>query len=234
MRVPASEAADAEKADLPPGNGERFAGYGVMGLPFGSGHVLAMRRFPASSIGPAYTSVWHRGPDGRWVFWQDRRDDESCARYFSSEVSETRTTDIELGWPDDSTLRVAVPDAGFVWTATLASTRVTRALSAMGGAMPDRMWRSAPVLRVMGPVAGRALRAGNVAMVGTAPNGQHFIANPLRVWVIDESTATLGDEDFGPPGPLGEQARLGDFQIPQRGIFAIGRAFFDRTADTSA
>src|SRR5688500_7219864 len=163
MRVPASAAADAEMTGLPSGNGERFAGYGVMGLPFRSGHVLAMRRFPASSIGPAYTSVWHRAPDGRWVFWQDRRDDESCARYFSKDVSETRTTGIELSWPDDSTLRVAVPEVGFVWTAALTATGVTRALSAMGGAMPDRMWRSAPVLRLMGPVAGAALRAGKVA-----------------------------------------------------------------------
>jgi hypothetical protein len=68
MRVPADEAADTETAGLPAGGGERFAGYGVMGLPFRSGHVLAMRRFPASSIGPACTSVWHRSPDGRWVF----------------------------------------------------------------------------------------------------------------------------------------------------------------------
>lgn len=52
-------AAEAEDTDqLPPGDEERFAGYGVMGLPFASGHVLAMRRFPSSSIGPAYTSVW--------------------------------------------------------------------------------------------------------------------------------------------------------------------------------
>jgi hypothetical protein len=28
---------------LPPGTEERFSGYGVMGLPFRSGHVLALR-----------------------------------------------------------------------------------------------------------------------------------------------------------------------------------------------
>ena len=47
---------------------ERFRGYGVMGLPFESGHVLGLRRFPVSSIGPDYTSIWHRSPDGRWSF----------------------------------------------------------------------------------------------------------------------------------------------------------------------
>jgi hypothetical protein len=233
MRAPASEAADTEKAVLPAGSDERFAGYGVMGLPFRSGHVLAMRRFPASSIGPAYTSVWHRAPDGRWVFWQDRPDDESCARYFSKAVSKTRTTDIELSWPDDSTLRVAVPEVGLVWTANLSSTGVTRALSGMGRVMPDRLWRSRPVLRLMGPVAGVALRAEKVAMVGSSPNGQDFIANPRQVWVIDESRAELSAEEFGPVGPLGEQARLGDFWIPQRGVFAIGRAFFAKAGDTT-
>ncbi|TPW14851.1 MAG: hypothetical protein FD127_1149 [Acidimicrobiaceae bacterium] len=36
------------------------------------------------------------------------------------------------------------------------------------------------------PITGAALRAEKVGMVGTSPNGQGFIANPLRIWVIDE------------------------------------------------
>jgi len=197
-----------------------------MGLSFASGHVLAMRRFPASSIGPAYTSVWHREPDGRWAFWQDQQDEQSCPRYFSNALSESRTVDIELSWPGDSTLRIVVPEVDLEWTANLVSTAATRVLNVVGRAMPDRAWRSARVLKAMGPVAGFALRAGKVSMVGTAPNGQEFIANPQRLWVINESSARLGDDDFGPIGPLGEQTRLGDFWIPQRGIFAIGRTFF--------
>ena len=34
-------------------------------------------------------------------------------------------------------------------------------------------------------------------------------------------------ESFGEAGGIPEQARLGDFWIPQRGLFAIGRAFFE-------
>ena len=229
MSTPARLAEAAEKADLPAGSGERFAGYGVMGLPFASGHVLAMRRFPASSIGPAYTSVWHRDPDGRWVSWQDQPDDQSCPRYFSAALSDTRSVDIELSWPTDSTLRVVIPDVDLDWTANLATTAVTRILNAVGRAMPDRAWRARPVLTAMGPVAGFALRAGRIGMVGTSPNGQEFVANPQRVWVINESSAQLGDDDLGPTGPLSEQTRLGDFWIPQRGIFAIGRTFFRAT-----
>ena len=53
---------------LPTGTDERVAGFGVMGLPFRSGHYLAFRHFPASSFSPAYRSVWHRDPSGTWTF----------------------------------------------------------------------------------------------------------------------------------------------------------------------
>ena len=52
---------------LPSGPEERFAGYGVMGVPFSSGYILALRHFPASSVGPGYTSVWIREPAGVWT-----------------------------------------------------------------------------------------------------------------------------------------------------------------------
>ena len=227
MRSPKDAARDAEHSALPSGSGERFAGYGVMGLTFASGHVLAMRRFTASSVGPGYTSVWHRTPDGRWAFWADQPDENACPRYFSTALSETRTIDIALSWPDETTLRVDAPAVGLAWTSRLTATRSTRVMNALGRAMPDRAWRSPGVLKAMGPVAGIALRAQKVAMVGTSPNGNDFIANPQTIWVIDESSAQLQGDDFGTVGPLPEQARLGDFWIPQRGIFAIGRAFFD-------
>ena len=54
-----------QHAPLLEGEGDRFSGYAVIGLPFQSGHILALRRFPASTIGPGYTSVWHRDPSGR-------------------------------------------------------------------------------------------------------------------------------------------------------------------------
>ena len=36
---------------LPDDRDERFNGYGVMGVPFTSGDLLALRRFPNTSIG---------------------------------------------------------------------------------------------------------------------------------------------------------------------------------------
>ena len=227
MKSPRALAAETERhPGLPAGAAERFSGYGVMGLPFASGHVLALRRFTASSIGPAYTSVWHRDPAGCWEFWQDQPDDQACSRYFGPALAGTHRARIELDWTGESTLQIAIAEAGFTWTVTLRSSAATHALNGIGAFMPERAWRAPAVLAVMGPAAGQVLRAGHVAMTGTAPAGQRFAVNPQRIWLIARPSARLGDQDFGPPRPLRQQARLGDFWIPQRGIFALGRAFF--------
>src|SRR5215217_2031268 len=83
-------------APLPQGTEERFNGYGVMGLPFRSGHVLALRRFPASSVGPGYTSVWHRNPAGDWVFYANVAPRQACTRFFGATVMDAVQTDITL------------------------------------------------------------------------------------------------------------------------------------------
>jgi hypothetical protein len=231
METVADAAAETEaRAELPGGAEERFAGYGVMGLPFASGHVLAMRRFPASSIGPRYTSIWHRDPAGAWTFWQDQPADLACPRYFGAALAEARQADIELEWTGPDTLRLAVPAERFEWVSTFRPAVVTTVLNGVGSVLPDRWWRSDRVLSVLGPVAGAALRAGHVGLAGEVPNGQHFQANPLKVWLVAESTASLAGVDFGSPGRLEEQARLGDFWIPQRGVFAVGRAFFSSSS----
>ena len=57
---------------LPDGDDERFTGYGVMGMPFASGHYLALRDMVATSVGPAYRAIWHRDPDGTLDHPHDR------------------------------------------------------------------------------------------------------------------------------------------------------------------
>ena len=42
------------------------------------------------------------------------------------------------------------------------------------------------------------------------------------IWSVADSTAVVNGVDLGQPGPLPEQARLGDFWLPQRGIFSVG------------
>ena len=77
----------------------------------------------------------------------------------------------------------------------------------------------------MGAVASSTLGVGKVAMTGLTANGLPFDANPQRIWRVVDASASINGRDIGPPAPLREQARLGDFWIPQRGIFAMGRVF---------
>jgi hypothetical protein len=217
-----------QDAQLPSGNEERFVGYGVMGVPFTSGDLLAMRRFPASSLGESYTSVWHRDPQGRWTIYTDVPPQLSCPRYFGSAVGEAVVREIEIAWtgPRDFTVSIE-DDPGLDWHFSLTETPATRLMNAMGGVLPDALWRKEAVLKPMGKAASLVLRAGRLRLAGQVPNRQRFIANPMRIWAIQSSTAKMGEQDLGEVSPLPVQTRLGDFWIPQRGIFAIGRAFFE-------
>ena len=217
-------------ASLPVGSNERFNGYGVMGLPFRSGHILAMRRFPASSLGPDYTSVWHRKPDGDWVFYADVSPRLACARFFGASAMDAIETEIRLTWPTPFRLRVSMPAVSFEWEVEVAETAATRLMNATGRLMrliPSVVRRSPAVLAMMGKMAGPLLGVGRVRMHGRVPNGQQFVTNARLLWAVVDSQARLAGEEFGPPGPVESQAHLADFWIPQRGLLAIGEAYFD-------
>ena len=199
----------------------------VPDVPFRSGHLLALRRFPVSSIGPAYTSVWHRRPDGQWTFYATIDPLRACNRYFGSAVAETAVADIQLRWTGARRLAVAVGEDLIRWEIVLAPTAMTRTLSALIPRLPARLWRQPPVLRLLGAVAGPALRVGRLRLHGTVPNGQRLMMKPRLVWAVPESTATWQGADLGPVGALPEQAQLGDVWLPQRGLFMVGAALFE-------
>jgi len=212
---------------VPGGAGERFKGYGVMGLPFESQHVLALRKFPASSIGPGYTAVWHRSPAGDWTFYTDLPPHLGCPRFFGELLADSIETPINVSWPGQYTLHVAIPDASLEWEVELGATLSTRSMNFVGRMLPDGAWQKPMVLSMMERVAGPVLGVGRVGLQGTTPNGQRFIANPRLMWAVTDSRATLAGEILGSPTPLADQAHLGDFWIPQRGVFALGGVFFD-------
>lgn len=227
MQEPAQVARQVEEhPQLPPGAGERVAGYGVMGLAFRSGHVLGLRRWNASSVGPGFTSIWHRDPEGRWTFYESVDPDIACTRYFGAAVERVRVGPIALDWEEQRRLRVRTLDEPAVdWTLWLGATWVTRTMSIVGSAIPISVWRWRPVLSVMGRLAGPALGVGKVKLTGMTANGQLFDANPVRLWYVTGSSAIVDGEELGPIGPLPDQARMADFYFPQRGIFAVGRMY---------
>ena len=209
------------------GAGDRFSGYSVVGLPFRSGHVLALRRFPASSLGPGYTSVWHRDPAGRWTFFSTVSPELSCARYFGGQVDRNVVTSIDIEWLDPMRFRV-VGGAALEWHVALGASLRTRALNLVAGAIPERAWQMPAFLRLLGLTAKAALGTGRLNLTGLTPNGHRFIANPRRLWLIESSHAVVDGEHIGPAGPLTEQAALGDLLIPQKGVFAVARARFEQ------
>ncbi|UYO96371.1 hypothetical protein OED01_12265 [Microbacterium sp. M28] len=219
----------AESHDgLSPGASERFAGYALMSLPFRSEYVLGLRRFPVTSVGPGYTSVWLRAPDGAWTIYTTIAASLSCPRYFGSALDATSVHEIAVDWTGASAFTVRiVDDVDLHWTVALAETGMTRMMSGMASALPDGFWRNGMFLSALGGVAGPSLRAGRIGMTGRTPNRQRFRARVRRMWIVEDSSASLRGQDLGEVAPLDEQTRLGDFWMPQRGIFMLGGAEFD-------
>lgn len=215
-------------AELGPGAEERVSGYGLMSLPFTSGYVLALRRFPLTSLGPGYTSVWLRTPTGAWTIYTSIDALLSCPRYFGSALESTSVHEITVDWIGERSFVVSIGDeVGLRWKVVLAATPITRMMSGVASALPAGFWQNQRFLSMLGAVAGLSLRAGRIGMTGRTPNRQLFKASPKRMWIVESSTASLHGEDLGAIGPLQEQTKLGDFWMPQRGIFMIGGAVFD-------
>ena len=210
---------------LPEGEDERFTGYGVMGMPFTSGHYLALRDMVASSVGPAYRAIWHRDPAGRWTIHTTGAAELTCPRYFGSVTATAQASGIDVSWADDHTLEVTLGDE-LSWRIALGATPATRVMTGMGGALPEAGWNSDAVLAAMGPMARTMLRTGRIRLRGATPNGPWFKAAPLKVWRVVGGAASHHGEDLGEPAPLDAQAHLGDFWLPQRGVFFVGHARF--------
>jgi hypothetical protein len=178
MRSPAEFAQAVEdRPSLPPGDCERVSGYGVMGLPFLSGHVLGLRRWTASSVGDSFTSIWHRNPTGRWTFYESTACDIACTRYFGADVERAREGPIELEWGASNRLRVSTADGAVDWEVAIGATVATRMMSAMGSVVPFAAWQSRPVLKAMGAVAGRVLDVGRVQLRLDADRGLRSLAH---------------------------------------------------------
>jgi hypothetical protein len=219
-----------KNSSLPAGNGDRFAGYAVIGLPFRSGHVLALRRFPVSSLGPGYTSIWHRDPAEKWTFYSSAAPEQSCSRYFGSQVEENVHSQVRIEWVGPNEFRVVAEGSRpLTWEIKVTQTVATRPMNAAARLIPEAWWQKRFMLRVMGFAARFLLGTGKLNLAGRTPNGQEFIANPQQFWLVQSSRAVLNGMDIGPVGALPTQARLNDFLIPQRGIFAIARAFLEKT-----
>ena len=214
----------AVRGDAPWPDHEYVKGWGVMGLPFDSGHYLALRVFPENDFSP-YKTVWHRDPEGRWsIFVDGPRLDTACPRYYGAACAHVGHASIDVAWTGPMSLRVTAEDVGLDWTLTATETGLLRALNAMSARLPIWTWRPRVLLRARELLARRVLGMGDLRMSGTMPSGHTGTLMPGRMYFIDDSTATLGGTDLGHAARVTLTPDIGGFPLPARGVLAIGQA----------
>jgi hypothetical protein len=225
--TPKSVAARME-AHREPGalGGERFSGYGVVGLAFTSGRILGFRRYTASSIGPPFASIWEREPHGNWIIHTNVDPKRSCARYFGAAARDMRADDIEIRWTGPRDVTVTARYARLRLAVRLAATPATAALGAAARLLPRRVWRQRGAAERLAAAAAALLDTGRVTLTGRTPSGHDYYLQPHALWRVEAAAGVLNGSDIGQMVPLADPAALGDFRIPGRGIFAVGDALY--------
>jgi hypothetical protein len=205
---------------------EYVKGWGVFGLPFSSGHVLALRVFPENDFGP-YRTLWHRDPDGLWsIFVDGGRLDTACPRYYGPACDWTGFAHIDLTWTGPASLRVSMDSPPLDWTLDATTTPLLRVLNPVSAALPLATWRPRSLVRVRERLA-QALGMGRLEMSGVMPSGHTGTLMPQRMYLIDTSRATFDGVDLGHPVQLPANPRIGDVPLPARGVLAVGGASWE-------
>jgi hypothetical protein len=205
---------------------DRFQGYDLPGLAFESGDVLVVRRVERSSIGPPYTTIWHRDPGGRWTLTTSVEPARSCAHYIRPAVTDVRTDDVEVAWSGAYRLSVTARRMRLRLSVRLTRTPLTRAISIAAAMLPALVWRLPILSRLIGRAAGRALGAGPLALSGRSPSAHAFVQRLRGVWLVTGAAAVIDGRDLGALVPLAEPVSLGDFTIPRIGLVTIGAVEF--------
>jgi hypothetical protein len=203
---------------------EHVRGYGVMSLPFSSGHVLGLRVFPENDFAP-YVTVWHRTPEGAWSIYVDGAPVEAaCPRYFGPGLRHAAPARIGIAWTGRRELHVTMDEPSLDWTLTVEQTPFLALLNAISRRLPLASWRPRPLLAIREWIARRLLRLGEIRLSGPFPSGQAGIMMPQRIYRIPRSTAVLEGLDLGVPAVEPAAPTVGGFPFPARPTFAIGQA----------
>src|SRR5690606_4487273 len=83
-----------------------------------------------------------------------------------------------------------------------------------------------------GRIAGILTDAGKINLTGKTSNNLIYQVYPKNLLMVNKSFAVFNGTDFGKTGPLDEQASLGDFLIPQKGIFVTGEVHVEAFDDS--
>ena len=229
--VAARASAIAEGRGEAPWPGHEYVrGWGVFGLPFDSGHVLALRVFPQNSFAP-YRTVWHRAPDGRWsIFFDAPRSDVACPRYYGPAADHVAPARIEATWTGPRNLHVSMDRPRLEWSLAVERSPVLALLNAASAAMPLSTWRLRALVRVRERLAA-VLGMGALTLAGEMPSGHHGLLMPQRMYLVERSEATLDGVVLGRPTRHVQNPTIGGIPLPARGVLAVGQAVW-KIADT--
>jgi len=201
-------------------------GFGVMAMPFTSGHLLALRAFPRNSFAP-YKSVWHRTPDGTWTIFVDGAPAEkACPRYFGAAAEESRSARIDVTWTGPMDLEVTVEPLNLRWTMSLTEPAYLKALNAASSRLPEAAWRSPVLLRGIELMASVVLGMGDVQLAGRVPSGHWATVTPRRMYFVRSAHAELAGRNLGSPVKTTAPPTIGATRLPSKPAFAVLRAFF--------
>jgi HD-GYP domain-containing protein (c-di-GMP phosphodiesterase class II) len=137
-----------------------------LGLPFASGHYLALRCIPSASFAPGCRSVWHRDPAGVWTFYATTPGEQSCSRYFSSATaSDAVQCDIDVAWVTPWSLYVQIPEL-LEWHLDIRASTSTRLMTRIAQRLPAAAWTNRLTLGVLGRAGGPVMGAGQIRLLG--------------------------------------------------------------------
>jgi hypothetical protein len=210
---------------LPDGPGDRYAGYAVLDVRFASRDILALRRFPMTSVGIGYTSVWHRGPEGDWTLFTDVPAPHGCSRYFAAMFARTVVAPIRIDWRGPRSLVIEV-DGGrtLKWRLDLAPSAATALFNAASGVLP---WARRRPVSLARSFLDLALKAGGLRLVKNVPEGIRVHALPQAVWTVNGSRARLCGRDLGClHADMNAPGRV-ELWRPRRSLFAAGALLID-------
>ena len=204
---------------------EYVKGWGVFGLPFDTGHVLALRVFPENDFGP-YRTLWHRDPLGRWSIYVDGpRLDTACPRYYGAACDHVGKARIDLQWLGPATLRVHLDCPVLDWVLTAVEPARLRLINSVNSALGLSTWRRPAMVHARERMAG-GLGIGRLRMAGVMPSGHTGILMPRRMYFVDDSAATLDGVALGRPTRLRDNPTIGDVPLPARGVLATGQGIW--------
>jgi hypothetical protein len=224
----------SELTDLPPRRGsfpwpnhEYVRGWGVFGLPFDSGHYLALRVFPENDFAP-YRTVWHRDPAGSWSIFADApRLDIACPRFYGPACAVTSHARIDVRWTGPMSLRVTMDAPALDWTVEVTETRLLRILNVISPHLPLWTWKRDSLLRAREFMAKRLLGLGPIRLKGLMPSGHIGTLMPQRMYFIESSSVTLNGENLGRPAHPAGPIDIGGVPVPCRGVLAVGQAAWE-------